>query len=342
MASGLPVAALDRDRLSELSEAARCSFAGIGLRADVRLHGPEPGQVRVQLARLVAQLAGEVAQLLGEPRPRILGVGAPRLELLGDLVQAIGLAGRGRFDLALLGDDRVLRVRQDEDRDEQQGRHDQRDGRSTRQPWLEQRAIGRPDRAEGVRPLTTDEPVRLGCVAAGVGRGIRIRRAGGRGEGRREFHGARDAVAQARLAIHGQCRLTQARARPDDGDEEGQRPDDRQGHADGRRPRQRHEPRDRPQHEFRDRDHRDRQPRPSDDAPDPQPLPMRRQRAEDGRQRRIERSVHDGPWVGRDDDRARQSAAGRGGASDGTGSASGGLRAGGRPASTAQMPAPGR
>ena len=76
----------------------------VDLGADGGLDGAEPSEVDVELVGAVAQLAGEVAQLLGQPRPRVLGVGALRLEFVGEVVEPLGLLVRRLADLALLGD----------------------------------------------------------------------------------------------------------------------------------------------------------------------------------------------------------------------------------------------
>ena len=165
LASGLPVAARDRARLSEVSDAARCSLAGsIWARTSLST-APEASQVDIEVAGLVAQLPGEVTQLLGEPGPWVLGVRALRVELLGELVEALRLPLGGRLHLALLGDDRVLRVRDEQDRDQQQAA-----ATSATAGRCESRGLNRSGGAarsgrERVGALAADEAVGLGRVS---------------------------------------------------------------------------------------------------------------------------------------------------------------------------------
>ena len=130
-------------------------------------------QVHRKVTGAITQLSGELAQLLGQLRSRIVRLAALRIEVVGELVEAVGLAVGSLAHLALLGDHRVLRVRQRNDRHEQRDSGQERDGRSDREPWLEERGHD-PERGEGVGPLTPDEPVRL----AGLVERLRVGRRG--------------------------------------------------------------------------------------------------------------------------------------------------------------------
>ena len=80
---------------------------------------------------------------------------------------------------------------------EQERRDRDGDGRSLGQAWLEQAGRSHADRAQRVGALAPDESIGLrgvGPVATVVA--PRVRRSGRGGEGRRQFEGARDAVAE--------------------------------------------------------------------------------------------------------------------------------------------------
>ena len=84
-------------------------------------------------------------------------------ELVGDAIDLLGLAIGGLADLLLLGDHRVLRVREQGHRDEQEGAPRS----ATVAGWREKRGRNRPagasaDRAQRIAALPADEPVGLG------------------------------------------------------------------------------------------------------------------------------------------------------------------------------------
>ena len=229
----------------------------VDLGAHRGLDRSEAGQVHVELVRPVAQLTGEVAQVLGQSRARILGVGALRLELVGEVVEALGLLVRGLADLSLLGDRRVLRVRDEQHGRKQERGDDRRDRRLAREPRPEQVLRRAPKGRNGIGTLAPDEAVGLGgLVDWAIGRhGIGLdeafgRRAGRRREADRELERAGDAVAQPTLGVECERGLTQRRTGADDGDEPAHRADDRDGRSGDRRPFDGHEPRDGPQHEL--------------------------------------------------------------------------------------------
>ena len=101
----------------------------VDLSANGSLDGAQSSEVDVQLIGSIAQLAGEVAQVLRQPGPRVLGVGTLRLEFAGEVVEPLGLLVRRFADLSLLCDRRVLRVRYEQDRREQECGDDRRDRR---------------------------------------------------------------------------------------------------------------------------------------------------------------------------------------------------------------------
>ena len=128
-ASGLPVAARDSARLSDVSDDARCSFAGsIWARTSVSI-APSRARLTSRSSGLVAQLAREVAQLLGQPGPRISASAPFALEVLGDSSSRSACALGLLADLLLLGDDGVLRVRDERGPARAAARHDGDDGR---------------------------------------------------------------------------------------------------------------------------------------------------------------------------------------------------------------------
>ena len=143
---------------------------GIDLGAHVCLDRPEAGEVRVEVVRALAQLAREIAQLLGQSRPRILGIATLVREVLGDPVDPLGLSFCSLADLLLLGDHRVLWVRQERDRHEEKSRQQGDRRRLPREPRPEQAGRRRADRAQGVAALAADESVGLGGLVDRSGR----------------------------------------------------------------------------------------------------------------------------------------------------------------------------
>ena len=215
LASGLPVAARDSERASEVIARGALLGRGVDSRSDVALDRTELAQVRGELAGPVAQLAGELAQLLGQPGPRILGVATPGLEIAGDLLEAVGLSIGGLADLLSLGDHRVLRVGQGDHRDEERhGRH-RGDRRVPREARLEQRRH-RAERLQRISSLAPDEPVGLGGFVHRRDRCVEVdvHPPGGvadRGEPDGQFDRRRHAVSEPALDVHRQRRLAERR-----------------------------------------------------------------------------------------------------------------------------------
>ena len=295
-----------RERSAQGREGRRTLLVrGIGLGSDIGLHGPQPSQVHVEVGRLVAQLPRELAQFLGQARPRILRVLALRVEFVGELIESIGLAvGRIRdlafwamtrscgFGITMTGTMRSAAI-----------------AIAMAGRWA-RRGLKRPAgamriEAQRVGALASHESIGLLGVRSVRGRLVgrrRVRRSGRRREGGRQFEGARDAVAEAGLAIDRQRRFADPGPGPDDGHEPRQDPD---GRDDGRRdgsPGDRDEPGDRPEDEFRDEDGRQGEPRASHDATHPQPLAIRAQRRDHGRQGGIQRTFDDEAGIGRHHD----------------------------------------
>ena len=106
----------------------------VDLGADVALDRAELGEVHVEVARTIPELAGEVAELLRQPRPRVFGVGALVLELLAPGRRAARPAPARPRVPGVLRDDRVLRVRDEQDRGEEQHGEHRRDRRPPREP----------------------------------------------------------------------------------------------------------------------------------------------------------------------------------------------------------------
>jgi hypothetical protein len=228
---------------------------------------------------------------------------------VGKCLELLRLLGRLFLDGPLLRDHRRLRVGQGDDRDEGEGGHDGDDRRGPREPRGEQ-ARDHAQRRQGVGPLASHEAIGLGgLVTAGAGGRGRIgtvggdRRRPGRGRERHgQLQGARQAVAEATLDVDGQGRLAEARARAQDGDEIADAHHDRDGDGDRTRDLEGHEPRDRPQRELRDEEHGQGDPRPTDDAPEPQPAAVRGEAGPDLQEGRVQRLAGQrDPRVGRDD-----------------------------------------
>ena len=166
--SGLPVAALERARLSAVSDAARCSLAGsTWARTSVSI-APSRARFASRSSGRSRKLAREVAQLLGQSRPRIVRVLALVVEVVGDSIDPLGLAVGRLADLLLLGDDRVLRVRQQRSPARAGGR---RPARPPRAAARSAAGTGRP------APGRSSAPHR-GAAGGRTGRSRRLRRAG--------------------------------------------------------------------------------------------------------------------------------------------------------------------
>ena len=189
--------------------------------ADLALDGAQLAQVGGEVAGSLAQLAGELAQLLGQLASRILGLVALRLEVAGQFLEPLGLAVGCLADVALLGDDGILRVRERQDRHEQEDGGDRRDGGGAR-PAGPEEGRDRPERGERIASLAADEPIGLGqrrSMRSGLVIERRPSSAGGtrrRREGDGELEGARDPVAQAALDVDRQRGLAERRPGPDD------------------------------------------------------------------------------------------------------------------------------
>ena len=169
LASGLPVAARD-SAAAERRQRRRPLLVGrVDLGADVALDRAEPREVDVEVVG--PRRAAGAARSRSSWASRVRGSSASlplRLELLGELVESLGLPLRGLLDLLLLGDDRILRVRQEQHRDEQeQPRRAAATGRSPREPGSEQVGGRGPQSRERHRPLPADEAVGLGGLVEG-------------------------------------------------------------------------------------------------------------------------------------------------------------------------------
>ena len=152
---------------SDVSDDARCSVAGsIWARTSLSM-APESRRFAASSPGLFAQLAGEFAQFLGELRRGSSVVLALGVEVVGEVVEPVGLAVGGVAHLALLGDDRVLRVGEDQDRHEQE-RWPRRVASAGRpRPARPEQGRRRTQGREGVATLATDEAVGLGGVIGG-------------------------------------------------------------------------------------------------------------------------------------------------------------------------------
>jgi hypothetical protein len=173
---------------------------------------------------LVAQLAGEVARP-GPARPLILGVGALRLELFGEVVEPLGLLVRGLADLSLLGDRHVLRVRDEQHGRKQERGDDRRHCRLAREPRSEQVQRRAPKGRDGIGTLAADEAVGLGGLVDGAIGRRRIgldeavgRRAGRRREADRELERGDAGRPTDLVSTQSAVSPSDGRAR-DDGDE---------------------------------------------------------------------------------------------------------------------------
>ena len=188
LACGLLVAARDSDRDSDAIEAARCSFEGSSWARTSSSIEPSWERLRSRSPGFVAQPLRELAQLLGRGAcagrsrrcpwsARSFATSSMRCGL------PVGLVA----DLAVRGDDGVLRVREEDRRHEQRG-GDKRDQRGPpREARPEQPGLDVREASDGVAALAPDE-ARLGVaelealadgdrLVVGLGRRARGRRA---------------------------------------------------------------------------------------------------------------------------------------------------------------------
>ena len=163
LACGLLVAARDSDRDERRDRRRALLVGGVELGPDLVLDRAELREVEVEVARVRAQPLRELPQLLRQARAWVVRVGALVREVLRDLVDALRLSVGLLADLAVRGDDGVLRVRQQDRRHEQRGgdERDQRGPPGEARP--EQAGIDDREPSHGVAALAPDE-ARLGVA----------------------------------------------------------------------------------------------------------------------------------------------------------------------------------
>ena len=197
----------------------------VDLGADVGLDRAEPGEVRVEVVRVLAQLAGEVAQLLGEPRPRIVRRPGPstraprRCRRSGRPVRSA--ASRTCCCWAMtascgFGSSRTA-ARAAATATSAAARRPAREPRPEQAGWRgpERRAARRA--AGGGRTDRPRRPRRRRSSALGVVGGRPARGPAEAGNADRELEGARDAVAERALGVDRQRRLAEPRPGADAG-----------------------------------------------------------------------------------------------------------------------------
>ena len=196
----------------------------------------------------------------------------------------------------------VLRVRNENQGNEEEGRGERRQRGTARQSRPEETGWDEPQGGCRVEALTADEPLGLPGIVIGIDRvGIGHRRAGRIGEryGQRESTG--DSVTEIRLCVDGQCRLADRRSstRRESGedDETDERDPDRERGQDL----ERHDASDREQHDLRAGDGNGHEPGPTDDSAEPQPAALWAQGDPDLIEIRVEWPVQDKTRVDRDD-----------------------------------------
>ncbi len=178
----------------------------IDLGADLGLDGAEAREVDVEVVRLSGEAGGPGRGAPAASRVRGSFASAPLSSSSSrDSVESLRLSLRRLADLLLLGDDGVLRVRDERGPARGAGGPATSDARrAAREPRPEQ-ATWAPDGGQrGRRPLAADEPIGLGgfvevwasieSVSAGSGDGPAE---AGKADG--EFERARDPVAEAPL-----------------------------------------------------------------------------------------------------------------------------------------------
>ena len=298
-----------REGAAQRRHGRRALFGGrVDLRSDARLDRSQLGEIDIELVRAVAQLTGQVTQVLGQARPRVLGVRALGFELLGKLVESFGLLVRRLAHLALLGDRGVLGVRDEQDRGQEERRDRGGDGRLAGEPGSEQVRRGAAQGGNGIGTLAADETVGLGGLIDGSRvhdeSAVGLLRFGGRpGRGRepdRQLERARDAIAELRFHVDRECRLAKRRSGADHRNQQGHGADDRDGGPGDRRPLEGYEPGNGPEDEFCDQDGRQREPRAANDPADPEASPVRGETGADREQGGIQRAVDDPPRIDRD------------------------------------------
>ena len=291
---------------------------GVELAANAGFGRRHPGEIVVELARLLTKLAGKLAELLGQLVTRVVGAVALRLEVSRDLLDPLGLPVGLLADALVRCDDVGLRVRDQEHRRKRKRGNERDGGRRTREPRLEQARPDDPQGRERVAPLTPDELLGVGRLV-----GLRARRvirvqdragAGVRRERDRQLERARDTVSQPSFGVHGQRGLADRRPSVDDRRDERDQPNDGDRDADDRGELDRDEAGHGPQEELRHHDRRESDPRPPNDPPQPQSTAVRYEPRPDREERRVERAGdrasrvrwHDGCGLARRADRSTE------------------------------------
>jgi hypothetical protein len=189
----------------------------VELRSNRRLDASQLGQVGVEISGPIAKLLRELTQFLGQFGPRIVGVRAVRLEVPGDLLDLLGLASGLLSNLLVLGDDVALRIRYEQNRNEENHGQENRDGRRAREPGTEQVARSDSRGSKRIGTLAPNEPFLVGeacfqrrcrLVDLRVG-GTTWGRSGRPRGGNGEFEGAREPVAEAAFVVDRERRLAE-------------------------------------------------------------------------------------------------------------------------------------
>jgi len=177
-----------------------CLVARVDLRMERLFDRSETSEIGLQVLGMGTQLSRQVAKVGRELCSRIVRLCTLRLELLGDLVDVIRLLARLVAVRLGRGDRPVLRVRKQDERDDQQRRQQGDGGRAMGEARSEDGRRGNPECGQGIDALASNEPFRFRRIAPFVRPGLgRIRRGRCRtregGESGGERQRARDAIA---------------------------------------------------------------------------------------------------------------------------------------------------
>ena len=226
-ACGLPVAARDSARERAAIDAAFCSLAGSSWARTSSSTDPSWARFLSRSPGLSRSRSASARSSSARSRAGITRLRALALEVLGDLVDALGLALRLLADLPVLRDHEVHRVRQEDRGQHQRGRDERDQGRPPRDPRAEQARIHGSQAGHRVAPLAAHEArLRLGDVERAVHRDRVVvgahRGPGGRRHRAREGQCRCHGIPCAALGIDGQGCLAERRSRPHHEDEEHQ------------------------------------------------------------------------------------------------------------------------
>jgi hypothetical protein len=274
---------------------------GIELGTDVRLDAGDLGQVELEILRTLPKLASELAQFLGKTGSRIIRILALRFELLGDLVDPLRLLLRLLANGLGPGDCGILGVREQNERHEEEGCDDSRNGWVAGQSRPEEVRGGEPESVGCIRTLATHEAF---CLLSVVQQGLVIDRvdrlvhwACSGWNGSCEGEGARDSITELSLRVDRDRRLTETRSGTSRDGDEGHQADHRNRNGERRQKLDGKQSGHREEADFRHGHRRCDEPRSPHDSTQPQAATVRTEIGSDGLKRGVQGAGEKGPRI---------------------------------------------